>query len=160
MKFLFCTLKSHINTMKQKAILLAFTFLFSRCFSQDSISFQMHYLPNHKYETTTYQRMRVEVTYIGNDTMMNILKDKGIENPTVIENVNNSKMTATTGGMDKHNEMPFELVFVKSQDKDGKPVIPNGTKIFGSVPKDKMPVLDSIVSDEMGDDARKKLLTL
>jgi hypothetical protein len=100
----------------------------------------MHYLPNHTYDKTASQSFHIEISYSGNDSMLNILK--GVKNPTLVEKVNYIRAIATTGSLDSENKMPIELTFVESKDKDGNPIIPPGTKMLGTAAINKMPVFD------------------
>jgi hypothetical protein len=44
--------------------------------AQDSVPFNMHYLPMHKYEQTVTQQLTSTTTFSGNDSLLTVLKRK------------------------------------------------------------------------------------
>lgn len=142
--------------------LISFTsiliFMFCRAQAQDSILFQMHYLPQHVYTQTGSQDFNIILTYSGSDSAMDAMKEKGIENPVYTDRKINMKSIITTGILNSENKMPVELEFVSAKDKEGNSIIPAGTKMLGMIEKNKMPVYDSIVSDSINESDKQKLL--
>lgn len=127
-------------------------------YSQDSILFHSNYLPQHIYNNTDTQKFHLEMTYSGNDTILNKLKEKGITNPVITNREMNFKTITSTGYLNAENKIPVQLEFIMSDDQDGNSMIPEGTKMFGFVLPYKLPVFDSIALDNMGEEAKTAFL--
>lgn len=115
-------------------------------------------MPQLIYNQTVSQKIHMVLTYGGNDSAMSILKEKGISNPVIIDRETRMNAIVTTGIFNTENRMPVQLEFVKTEDKDGNPIIRAGTKMIGTAAKDKLPVFDSIVSDNMDKEVKEDFL--
>ena len=102
--------------------------------------------------------MRAETNIKANDTVMHTLQEKGITNPAIADKTTTIHTLITTGNVDKNNKIPVEAEFVQCEDKEGNAIIPQGTKMVGTVAMGKMLVFDSVVSKEMDEAGRKQLL--
>lgn len=128
-------------------ILLQFALLGA---AQSSISFGTYYQTGTKYLTLVTQRSTTEITYQGDNETLELLKSNGVSNPTLQNSVVSSEMEMITGKKKRNDEDSFPIIItILSSEKDGKTLIPNGTKIFGIGYEKKVPRLDSIVSKEM-----------
>ena len=70
----------------------------------------------------------------------------------------NFKTTTSTGYLNAENKVPVQLEFIMAHDQDGNSIIPEGTKMFGFVSAYKLPVFDSVASDNMGEEAKTAFL--
>jgi hypothetical protein len=145
--------------MIKNVYLISFQLILSySSYSQDSILFHSNYLPQHIYNNTTTQKFHLEMTYSGSDTVLNKLKEKGITNPSITNREMNFKTTTSTGYLNAENKVPVQLEFIMAHDQDGNSIIPEGTKMFGFVSAYKLPVFDSVASDNMGEEAKTVFL--
>ena len=98
------------------------------------------------------------MNYHGDDSVISALKKRGIVSPVTYNRGMDMRATITTGRLNAHNRIPVELVFNKAEDIDGNTMIPAGTKMAGSVVRYKMPVYDSVISDQMDQDTKRTFL--
>ena len=124
--------------------------------AQDSISFNMHYLPMHKYEQTAIQQLISTTTFSGNDSLLTVLKAKGVSNPMIVNKSMTVKAVTITGAYNDNDKMPIELKYQDTTDKDGNILIPKGAGFFGTVQKNAMPNFDSIVLPDKNDITTKE----
>jgi hypothetical protein len=87
-----------------------------------------------------------------------VLKNKGVQNPTVMDKVSTTESILKTGTLTDGTQYPLSIEFVKSTSSDGKNIIPNGTVIYGRVSNGAMPLLDSVVSAGLTMEYKKTLL--
>jgi hypothetical protein len=112
----------------------------------------------HKYDMAILQQSSFTTTYSGNDSVLAILKDKGITNPTVINREINGTAGTTTGAYDKSGKMPVQLLYQKLTAANGDILIPAGSGLLGTIQKDKMPVFDSVILSDQSDIKAKNVL--
>jgi hypothetical protein len=120
----------------------------------------MHYLPLHQYYETVVQKFKIVTSFAGDDSIMEILKEKGVNNPDTNSIEQNLKANITTGNYNPADKMSIQLVYLQSLDGDGNEVIPAGTKMLGTIQKNKMPVFDSVVLANEKDDKTKAALAM
>lgn len=105
----------------------------------------------------TEQSSIQEMTFIATDDVLEKLKSKGIENPT-IKNTSYKIYNLNKTGSIKNDEFPITIEIKDTGDKDVVNIIPIETKIYGKVKIGEKPTLDSINSPKM--DAEQKRLIL
>ncbi len=132
--------------------------LFGNCYSQDSVQLHITYLPTHVYNQNVSQKTQTVVSYRGSDSILTVLKQKGIQNPEKKNVGSIIKSTITTGIFDGKNKMPVELEFSNAEDLDGNSIIPSGTRLIGSALNSQIPVFDSIISDNMDEEFKDTFL--
>src|SRR6516225_11731316 len=84
--------------------------------TQDSISFAMTYLPMHKYELNIDQQLKSTTTFSGSDSVLDVLKKRGITNPTVVNKAISGTSITTTGAYNNNMTMPVQLIFKDVED--------------------------------------------
>ena len=144
--------------MKHISLLVFICVLFNTAYAQDSISLHTNFLPQHIYNQDVSQKFHMVMNFTGSDSALNTLKEKGITNNQSNDQEINIKSVITTGAYNKEHTMPVETEFVEAHDKSGKAIIPAGTKMLGTIAKNKMPIYDSVISDEMDGAARAEFL--
>ena len=143
--------------MKNLLLILILSFLSIAASAQDSISFNMHYLPMHKYIQDASTEMKLTTTFSGSDSMLQALKDGGVSNPTTRERSLIIQGTSTTGAIDKNRVTPITTMF-EIKDGKGNVVIPRGAGLAGTVREDEMPEYDSTILPDGSDSTIKKVL--
>src|SRR5258706_16415659 len=94
----------------RKKILIVIAILFcSYCYCQDSILFTLHFKPLLNYTQDISQNSHMTMTYIGNDTMLGRLKEKGMRNPTIIDNSLIMKSLVSKGELNSEKKMPVKI---------------------------------------------------
>ena len=138
--------------MKKIILLLTFACCIFFCKAQDSVSFNMHYLPMRKYEQIVAQQIQTTLSFSGGDSVLNILKEKGISNPIITNRATNGKAIVTTGEYDNATErMPIQLIFKELKDGNGNTLVPNGAGFTGTVKQNRMPDVDSLILPDKKD---------
>jgi len=128
--------------------------------AQEEVNFKVRYKPEYRYEMTTEQKSETVMKYIGSKELLNTLKEKGIENPTVTNTKSVVKSVFETGKLTDGKHFPVRLEFIETQSSDGKKSIPDHTVILGTEALDSLPRLDSIVSDRMDPELKKSMLAM
>lgn len=118
----------------------------------------MHLLPEMKYEKRISTNSENTVSYSGDDAFMDRLKERGTENPEITKRSSHSETSLTTGSESSKGKFPLTIEYINSDRGDGKEVLPNGTKIFGTDSIGQRPVLDSITATEMSETTKQSLL--
>lgn len=143
----------------RKNVLLAFIMLFYYySFSQDSVLLALRFMPQTNYSQFMVQKMHIEMGFIGNDSILNKIREKGVSNPTIIDKSFNIKTLTTTGTINSEGKMPVEMDIIKSVDQDGKETSSSGMKIFGTTEIDKPPLFDSISEKIDNEDLKNAIL--
>ncbi|MDR7370918.1 hypothetical protein [Flavobacterium aquidurense] len=141
-----------------KNICLFVLLLFPSMFFGQSVDFKIQYQPQTKYSQKVEQSIENTLYYSASDTILEKLKNNGIQNPTITKNVSNIESVFKAGKLKSDGTFPITIEFLKSVNSDNKVLIPNGTLIYGKGTVSKMPQLDSIVSDGMEDTFKKSIL--
>jgi hypothetical protein len=126
--------------------------------AQDSVSFTMHYLPEHRYTQSSLQKMSMRIEYSGSDSVLNALKENGMPNPVINDYEVTMKTVTTTGKLNEQKKMPITMEFTQANNQKGTVIIPKGTKMVGSVEENKMPVFNSIESKDMDESTKETFL--
>ena len=144
----------------KKSILLLFFIATNLCLAQNKneCQFKIQYNPETTYNQIIDQSNHLEMKYSGDAEMLQKLKDKGIQNPTITENKSVIESVLKTGKTTNKIDFPLTIEFLKTTNSDNKIAIPNGTMIYGKGTVGKMPTLDSIVSKELNDEFKKTIL--
>lgn len=126
--------------------------------NKNEFQFKIQYNPETKYDQTIDQTSHLEMKYSGDPEFTQILKNKGIQNPTITENHSVIESVFKTGKLSDKMDFPLTIEFLKTKNSNDKIVIPNGTIIYGKGTVGNMPTLDSIVSNGLSDEFKKTIL--
>lgn len=127
-------------------------------YSQNELQFKIQYFPETVYNQTVTQTSENIITYSGSKEFLQKIKDKNIQNPTVTNSSTIIKTEFKTGKLNIKNSFPITMKFLNLTNSEGKKIIPDGTIIYGQGTIDDMPKLDSIVSEGMNNEFKKRLL--
>ena len=146
--------------MKTFALLFLLLIQFQEnAFSQDGLFFSHKYRPGKKYRIKMENATDISVVYSGPEEYMEALKEKGVSNPTKQKTETSVDFYVETGKPASGEKFPIQIKYDKFESSDGRKVIPEGTIIYAHSDK-KMPVLDSISSDEMSAEMKAGLLPM
>lgn len=126
--------------------------------TKNELQFKIQYHPETKYEQTLDQTSHLEMIYAGEADFIQSLKEKGVQNPTVIDNHSVIESVFKTGKITNNTYFPLTIEFLKTTNSDNKTQIPDGTIIYGKGTLGNMPTLDSIVSKGLSEEFKKGLL--
>ncbi|SHG92154.1 hypothetical protein SAMN05443549_108133 [Flavobacterium fluvii] len=144
----------------QKTILFLFLIASHLCSAQSKNEFQLkiQYNPETSYNQTMDQTSHIEMKYSGDPEIMQKIKGKGIQNPTVNDSHSIVESVYKTGKLSAKKDFPLTIEFLKTTNSDNKITIPNGTIIYGKGTVGNMPTLDSIVSNGLSEEFKKNIL--
>ena len=126
--------------------------------TKNELQFKIQYNPETKYDQTLDQTSHLEMKYAGEPEFMQTLKDKGVQNPTIIDNHSIIESVMKTGKLTNKTYFPLTIEFLKTTNSDNKTQIPDGTIIYGKGTLGNMPTLDSIVSKGLNEEFKKGIL--
>lgn len=126
--------------------------------SKEILDFKIGYAPQTSYKQVVEQSSDTELYYIASDEILEKLKNKGVENPTLTKNITLIESVFKTGKIEKDGNFPVVIEFLTTTNSENKTIIPNGTRIYGKASPSTMPKLDSVVSKEMDASFKKNLL--
>lgn len=126
--------------------------------NKNEFQFKIQYNPETKYDQTLDQTSYLEMKYAGEADFMQTLKDKGVQNPTIIDNHSIIESVMKTGKLTNKTYFPLTIEFLKTTNSDNKTQIPDGTIIYGKGTLGNMPTLDSIVSKGLNEEFKKGIL--
>ena len=126
--------------------------------TKNELQFKIQYNPETKYDQTLDQTSHLEMKYAGEADFMQTLKDKGVQNPTIVDNHSVIESVMKTGKLTNKTYFPLTIEFLKTTNSDNKTQIPDGTIIYGKGTLGNMPTLDSIVSKGLSEEFKKGLL--
>lgn len=126
--------------------------------TKNELQFKIQYNPGTKYEQTLEQTSHLEMKYAGEADFIQTLKEKGVQNPTIIDNHSIIESVMKTGKMTNKTYFPLTIEFLKTTNSDNKTQIPDGTIIYGKGTLGNMPTLDSIVSNGLSEEFKKGIL--
>jgi hypothetical protein len=148
----FCKMNKNISFI----FLLMLVSFFSQ--AQDSIAFNMLYLPMHRYDLNVSQLLTSTTSFEGNDSVMNALSDKGISNPTVVKRDIEGETAVITGQYNDIGVMPVKLIYSNLRNGKGDILIPSGSGLAGTAHEGKMPVFDSVILADKNDTTIRDVL--
>jgi hypothetical protein len=147
--------------MKKLPLLLLFTvFQFSLAQTKNELQFKVQYNPETKYDQTLDQTSHFEMKYSGDPEIIQVLKEKGMQNPTITDNHSVIKSVLKTGKLTNKTYFPLTIEFLKTTNSDNKIQIPDGTIIYGKGTPGNMPTLDSIVSKGLDQELKKNIMQI
>lgn len=126
--------------------------------SKNEFQFKIQYNPETTYNQMIDQSNHLEMKYSGDAEILQKLKDKGIQNPSITDNRSVIESVLKTGKTTNKIDFPLTIEFLKTTNSDNKIAIPNGTIIYGKGTTGNMPTLDSIVSKELDEEFKKTML--
>ncbi len=135
-----------------KQLIFALTIFVALSFNtsaQDGLVFKVQYKPQTKYTQTMLQRSNMNMKYSGSPEFLQKLTERGMSNPTISNTQTTVETVVKTGRSSNSGVTPLTMEFIKSTSSNGKKAIPDGTIIHGTVSEGKVPLLDSIVSEDL-----------
>lgn len=116
------------------------------------------YAPETTYKQTLAQQHSTTIRYKANEDVLNVLKEQGIQNPTV-QNISSGYITELKTGKSLDNKtFPLTIKFIKSPDGFEKSGITTETKIYGHGTINALPKIDSIAAPEMNTKLKETML--
>ena len=143
---------------KSFLLLLVISIQLSLAQTKNELVFKIQYNPETKYDQTLDQTSHLEMKYGGDPEFIQSLKDKGVQNPTVVDNHSVIELVMKTGKMTNKTYFPLTIEFLKTTNSDNKTQIPDGTIIYGKGTLDNLPTLDSIASNGLSEEFKKGIL--
>ncbi len=126
--------------------------------TKNELQFKIQYNPDTKYEQTLDQTSHLEMKYAGEADFMQTLKDKGVQNPTIVDNHSVIESVMKTGKLTNKTYFPLTIEFLKTTNSDNKTQIPDGTIIYGKGTINNLPTLDSITSKGLSEEYKKTIM--
>lgn len=142
----------------KKIILLLSILQYTFTFAQKELNFKIHYNPETNYYQTVQQTSEMSMKYITSEEILQKLKEKGVQNPTITSSNSKIEMVLKTGKLSNAKNFPITMEFINTTSNDGKKSIPDGTLIYGVGTIDDLPRLDSIDSKNLDENYKKTLL--
>jgi hypothetical protein len=139
-------------------LLLVISIQLSVAQTKNELVFKIQYNPETKYDQTLDQTSHLEMKYAGEADFIQTLKEKGVQNPTFVDNHSIIESVMKTGKLTNKTYFPLTIEFLKTTNSDNKTQIPDGTIIYGKGTLGNMPTLDSIVSKGLSEEFKKGLL--
>lgn len=145
-----------------KKIIIPFIAIILFAFTKDSdsgILFKVQYSPNTQYAEDIKTSSKLIINYSGSAQFMARLKDKGIKSPMKKNTKSEMQCLFKTGALSSDGKhFPVTLNFTSCKSSNAATAILAGTRMYGIVEKDSVPVLDSIYSPQMSEETRQTLL--
>ena len=126
--------------------------------TKNELQFKIQYNPDTKYEQILDQTSHLEMKYAGEADFMQTLKDKGVQNPTIVDNHSVIESVMKTGKLTNKTYFPLTIEFLKTTNSDNKTQIPDGTIIYGKGTINNLPTLDSITSKGLSEEYKKTIM--
>jgi hypothetical protein len=139
-------------------LLLVVSIQLSVAQTKNELLFKIQYNPETKYEQTLDQSNHMELKYAGEPEFMQTLKDKGVQNPTIVDNHSVIESVMKTGKLSDKTNFPLAIEFIKTTNSDNKIQIPDGTIIYGKGTLNNLPTLDSITSKGLSEELKKNIM--
>lgn len=137
-------------------IVLGSPFIYGQ--TEKILDFKIGYAPQTTYHQIVEQSSDNELYYEGADELLKKLKDNGVENPTISKSLTLVESVVKTGKTEKSGNFSVIIEFLNARNSEQKVIIPSGTLIYGNASMATMPKLDSIVSKDLDENFKKKLL--
>jgi hypothetical protein len=142
-----------------KRLLVLFTIISQvACNSKDTLDFKVHFNPETKYIGTIQQSSEDAFTYTGTPEFLNKLKEKGIQNPTIIKGKSRIESILNTGKLDTHEHFPIVFEITSTTDTNINKSLPAGSKVYGIGSLENPLEFDSISSKGIANGLKKDLL--
>ena len=125
---------------------------------QDSVTFKIEYQPEKTYNQTVERTTNTFIKYMGSQKSLQILKKRGLQNPTISNKKSQTQWVLKTGKLVDETDFPVTVEYVITISNDGKKGIPVKANLSGKFLSDHVPVFEAIVSD--GLDEKHKLALL
>jgi hypothetical protein len=146
-----------------KKIIAAFAgiLIFSNSFCQESIRFTMGLSPNHSYDQSIDQKIKIEINLDSSSAeMISQMESSGMKNPTNQEQETKLEALIRSGSINSRTgKMPVTSSYMSSDEKISKILTP-GTKIFGTAGPNELPVYDSISGASMDETHKSQMLKM
>jgi hypothetical protein len=126
--------------------------------TKNELVFKIQYNPETKYDQTLDQTSHLEMKYAGEPEFIQTLQEKGVQNPTIIENHSVIESVMKTGKLTNKTYFPLTIEFLKTTNSDNKINIPDGTIIYGKGTINNLPTLDSITSKGLSDELKQTIM--
>ncbi len=127
-------------------------------YAQNEITFKIQYKPETTYSQIIEQISDSEMKYSGSEEFLQMITKSGIKNPISINQKFKIESVCKTGKMSDGVNFPLTIELTKITTSDGVKPMPDGIIFSGHGSIDKMLTIDSIVSDKLDEELKKKLL--
>lgn len=142
---------------KYLVLLLAVSVAFAQKKGTDVV-LKSKYKPLTTYRQSFVQNHTTTITYKGDPEVLSVLKEQGIENPTV-QKMNTEFTTETHTGKSLDGKIiPLVITYTKVPESMAQSGIDSTTKIYGHTEADSNPKIDSIVAPKMTEEFKKSLI--
>lgn len=144
----------------KKFLIAVLVFTGTASFGQNSkqVTLSTGYRSQHTYTQTLSQQHATTITYKGNEDVLNVLKEQGVQNPTV-QNISSSfSSEVKTGKSLDGKEFPLTIKFIKVPEAYRKVGVTENAKIYGHSEIGALPKIDSIAAPELNDKLKQSLL--
>jgi len=125
---------------------------------QDSVTFKIQYQPEKTYNQTVERTTNSIVKYMGSQKSLQILKKRGLQNPTISNKKSQTEWVLKTGKLVDETEFPVTMEYLITVSNDGKNGIPVKANMSGKFLGDHLPVFDAVVSDGLDEKHKVALL--
>ena len=125
---------------------------------QDSVMLKIQFKPGTKYRQTTERTSQTVIKYDGSAISLQRLRARGIQNPTITSKKFLKESTLTAGKSTDGINFPFTVEVVKAESNDGKKDLSEGAVFHGLCSTGKMPIFESVTSDELDSKSKVALL--
>lgn len=128
--------------------------------SNQVLDFKLGFSPQTNYNQTTNTSSEFQLSYEGSKELLEMLKEKGVENPTITKSSADMESVLKTGKIDAQGNFPVIIEYLKSVDGNGKTIIPSGTLLYGKGSLSALPKLDSIVAKDLDETLKNTIFQL
>lgn len=132
---------------KTIALLILLTQFSCAHHSQDSLTFKIQFKPEKKYSQTIERTSQTVLKYSGSEKSLQILKDRGVKNPTITNKKFLKESILKTGKLIDGTIFPCTVEFIKTTNSDGKKDISDGAIFHGQCSIGNMPIFYSVALD-------------
>jgi hypothetical protein len=126
--------------------------------SDSEASLIMRYKPQTAYQISTNSAVDINMTYVGSEEVLQILKDKGVENPTVKSETTQNEMLISTGKLSKKNDFQVALRFISSNNSALNNFVKSHAVVHGRCTTESFPVFDSISNTKISNEFKEIFL--
>ncbi|OYU95492.1 MAG: hypothetical protein CFE21_10130 [Bacteroidetes bacterium B1(2017)] len=117
----------------RKIILLLALLAQITCYGQapNEILFRVHYNPEKTYNRVAVQDSKIIMRYKGSNEILKVLKEQGLENPTIKEKTSSTETILKTGKLIDSSSFPLVMEMVKIETNEKSSIDLNGMLIYG-----------------------------
>lgn len=125
---------------------------------RDSATLIIQYQPEKTYNQTVERTTNTLIKYKGSAKSLQILKKRGLQNPTISNKKSHTEWVLKTGKLMDKTDFPVRVEYVNTVRNDDQKEIPVKANLTGKFLSDHLPVFDAVVSDGMDENHKMALL--